>query len=108
MQISARLAVHAIAPDRRRSTRSATHIPTLLTSEGYYGIPVTLRDISESGFRLEAGVHVPPDSLIRIKLPSLGTVVGRVAWSKKGDIGGSFVNPVSTQRLLMIPGVRLA
>lgn len=107
MQISARLAVHAIAPERRRRARAETSIPTLLTSQGYYGIPVTLRDISESGFRLEAGVHVPPDSLIRIKLPSLGTIVGRVVWSKKGDIGGSFVNPVSVQRLQMIPGVRL-
>jgi hypothetical protein len=107
MQISARLAVHAIAPDRRRGARSATQIPTLMTGHGYYGIPVTLRDISESGFRLEAGVHVPPDSLVRIKLPSLGTVVGRVIWSRKGDIGGSFVNPVSIQRLQMIPGVKL-
>lgn len=107
MQIAARLAVHAIAPDRRRKDRVSTRVPTLLSTSGYFGISVTLRDISESGFRIEAGVYMPPQSLVRLKLPSLGMVVGKVVWSKDGEIGGQFVNPVSIQRLQMIPGVKL-
>jgi PilZ domain len=107
MQISARLALHALAPDRRRKDRMSTRVPSLMTTKGYFGIPVTLRDISEGGFRIAAGVYVPPESLIRLKLPSLGMVVGKVIWSKGGEIGGCFVNPVSIQRLQMIPGVKL-
>ncbi len=108
MQINARLAVHAAAPDRRRKDRIATSIPTLLTTEGYYGIPVVLRDVSSEGFRVEAGVHVPPESLIRLKLPGLGLAIGRVIWAKRGEIGGTFVNPMSEQRLQMIAGFNAA
>jgi PilZ domain len=108
MQINARLAVHAAAPDRRRKDRIATTIPTLLTTGSYYGIPVVLRDVSLEGFRVDAGVHVPPESLIRLKLPGLGLTIGRIIWSKRGEIGGVFVNPISEQRLMMIAGFKAA
>jgi hypothetical protein len=108
MQINARLAVHALAPDRRRKERISTAIPTLMIPEGYYGIPVILRDVSLDGFRVSVGAHVPPQSLVRLKLPGLGLVIGRVMWSRRGEIGGSFVNPISEQRLFMITGLKAA
>jgi hypothetical protein len=107
MHIAAKLALHAPAPDRRRKSRAATNLPTLLTTSGYFGIPVTLRDISEEGFKVEVGVHIAPESLVRLKLPGLGMVVGRIIWSRRGEVGGAFVNPVSIQRLHLIPGVKL-
>ncbi|MEY4501623.1 MAG: PilZ domain [Pseudomonadota bacterium] len=106
MQIAARLAVHAAAPDRRRKDRIPTTIPTLLSTDGYFGMPVTVLDVSTHGFRLVVGAHIPPSSLVRLKLPGLGIVVGRVVWSKKGEVGGGFINPMSEQRLNMIPGVK--
>lgn len=108
MQIQARLSVHAAAPDRRRKDRIVTSIPVLLNGNDYSGHSVMLNDVSQSGFRLSAGVYVPPTSLVRLKIPGLGTVIGRVIWSKRGDIGGEFVNPVSEQRLMMITGYRAA
>jgi hypothetical protein len=108
MQITARLAIHVAAPDRRRKDRIATSIPTLLNTPGYFGAPAVLREVSCTGFRLDVGAHVPPASLIRLKLPGLGVVIGRVIWSRKGEIGGEFVNPLSEQRLMMIAGFRAA
>ncbi len=108
MQIHARLSVHSAAPDRRRKDRIETSIPVLLTSSDYAGHSVILNEVSQSGFRLSAGAHVPPASLVRLKVPGLGTVIGRVIWSKRGEIGGEFVNPISEQRLMMISGYRAA
>ncbi len=108
MQIQARLSVHAAAPDRRRKDRIATSIPVLLNGSDYAGHSVMLNDVSQSGFRLSAGAYVPPASLVRLKVPGLGTVIGRVIWSKRGEISGEFVNPISEQRLMMISGYRAA
>jgi hypothetical protein len=38
----------------------------------------------------------------------LGMVIARIVWSKDGEVGGAFVNPVSEQRLRQIVGFRAA
>ncbi len=106
MQLNARLALHDVAPDRRRKDRISTSVPMFLATQGYFGDPVTLCDISTHGFRIAVGGHIPPQSLVRLKLPGVGVVVARVVWSRRGEIGGEFINPMSEQRLWMIPGVR--
>ncbi len=106
MHLNARLALHEVAPDRRRKDRVSASLPTLMSTQGYFGVPVTLCDISTHGFRLAAGAHIPPQSLVRLKLPGVGVVVARIVWSRRGEVGGEFINPMSEQRLWMIPGVR--
>jgi hypothetical protein len=106
MHVAAKLAVHAPAPDLRRANRADTNAAVMMETQGYFGKPVLLLDISESGFRVDAGAHIPPKSLVRLNLPGLGMVIGRIVWSRDGEVGGEFVNPVSPQRLMLIPGMR--
>jgi PilZ domain len=109
MHIPARLALHTLAPStpsRRRNPRYVADVPTLINNQGYLGISTLLTDVSTDGFCLESAIAIPPESLIRLTLPGLGMVIGRVNWCRKGRIGGSFVNPLSQQRLFLIPGVR--
>ncbi len=108
MRVAAKLAVHDPAPDRRRTTRAATDAKGTLVTSGYYGAPVMVRDISLDGFRAEIGGHIPPQSIVRLFLPGIGMVIARIKWSKGGEVGGAFVNPVSPQRLMLIPGMRIA
>lgn len=107
MRVAAKLAVHAAAPDRRRSNRVEMATPAIMTTRGYYGEPVMVCDLSLDGFKAETGGHIPPKSIVRLFLPGIGMVLGRIVWSKGGEVGGEFVNPVSPQRLMLIPGMRL-
>lgn len=104
MRIAARMAVQSPAPDRRRSQRFALVPSTPIILQDYHGGDVVIVDLSESGFKAQAQTHIPPKSLVRLKVPGLGIVLARIIWSRKGDIGGEFVNPVGEGRLRLVPG----
>lgn len=72
---------------------------------GYHGGDITIIDLSESGFKAHAPAHIPPRSLVRLKVPGLGMVLARIIWSRNGDVGGEFVNPVGEGRLRLVPGL---
>ena len=65
MRIAARLAVDSLAPDRRRAERTAVEIGSWLQTCDFHGRDVLVRDLSERGFCIEAGVRIPPKSLVR-------------------------------------------
>lgn len=108
MHIAARLAIHSLAPDRRRKTRFAVEEPATLggLTRGFDGSDVILKDISETGFSARAGYHLPPGTLVRLKVPGFGMAIGKIIWSRKGDVGGEFVNPVGPARLRTIVGYK--
>lgn len=108
MHLAARLAVQNFAPDRRRSQRFELAEDATLAGTGFQGADVVVTDISVSGFSARTGRHIPPGSIIRLKMACLGMVIARIVWSKDGDVGGAFVNPVSEQRLRQIVGFRAA
>ncbi len=108
MHLAARLAVQNLAPDRRRSQRYELAQDATLAGTGFQGADVVVTDISDSGFSARTGRHIPPGSIVRLKMAGLGMVIARIVWSKDGNVGGAFVNPVSTQRLRQIIGLRLA
>lgn len=39
-------------------------------------------------------------------MAGIGMLVARIVWSKDGDVGGAFINPVSEQRLRQSIGLR--
>jgi hypothetical protein len=108
MQIAARLAVHAPAPaaDQRRAKRIALAVPSDMLHSGYHGFDVVVRDISELGFRVDSGVKVKAKTVVRLRLPGLGMVLGRVVWCRKGQIGGEFINAIPPSRLRLLIGYR--
>jgi len=106
MLLAARLAIESRAPDRRSKKRHAVEDEAQLNICGFHGMDVTVSDLSETGFRVRAGQYIPPGSYIRLKMPGLGTAIGTVAWSRNGEVGGQFLNPVSEMRLRSIVGFR--
>jgi hypothetical protein len=105
MYIAARLAVHTPAPDKRRAKRLDVSVPADMRLLGYHGFDVVVRDLSELGFKVESPVRVNPGSIVRLRLPGLGMVLGKIVWSRSGHLGGEFINPVSPSRLRMALGV---
>ncbi|MEQ1548049.1 MAG: PilZ domain-containing protein [Chakrabartia sp.] len=106
MQIAARLAVHSPTPDDRRKSRAPVAIAANLGLGGFHGHNVIIRDISEFGFKVEADLALTCGAIIRLRIPGLGVVIGRVVWLRGGFIGGEFVNPLNATRLSMVLGFR--
>lgn len=106
MHIAARLAIHSLAPDRRRTARQGLATAAALSGLGFDGADIVVKDISETGFAAKAGTHLPPGTLVRLKVPGFGMAIGKVVWSRRGDIGAEFVNPVGPARLRGIVGYK--
>lgn len=104
MRIAARMAVQSAAPDRRRKERYTLDPTAPIIIPGYHGGDIVIVDLSEAGFKAQATTHIPPKSLVRLKVPGLGIVLARIVWSRGGTLGGEFVNPVGEGRLRLVPG----
>ncbi len=104
MRIAARMAVQSAAPDRRRKERCAVDPAMPLVIQGYHGGDIIIIELSETGFKAHTAIHIPPKSLVRLKVPGLGIVLAHIVWSRNGNIGGAFVNPVGEGRLRLVPG----
>ena len=105
MHIAARMAVEGCASDRRRSDRTPISVATTMRALGYHGVDVVVRNLSESGFMAETRDDFGEGDYVRLKLPTIGTVLARVAWARDGTVGGEFLNAVSPARLRMVPGI---
>ena len=70
------------------------------------GSPGPFERNTASGFSARTGRYIPPGSIVRLKMAGLGMVVARIVWSRDGNVGGAFVNPVTEQRLQLIVGFR--
>lgn len=104
MQISARLAIQGPVADQRRAVRVPVAMGAEMRLVGFHGFDVVVRDISELGFKVETPVRIKTKTLIGLRLPGLGMVLGRIAWCRKGYVGGEFVNPIPPQRLRLVVG----
>jgi hypothetical protein len=106
MHIAAKMAVDIPASNRRRAEREDIEVSTTLRASGHHGLDVVIRNISTLGFMADAanedfmsGDHV------RVRLPSIGTVTARIAWSRDGQIGAEFENEIDLQRLRAVLAV---
>jgi hypothetical protein len=106
MQIAARLAVNVPASDDRRARRQVLDAPSTMSLVGYHGHDVVVRDLSELGFKAQTDQRIKRGAIVRLRLPGLGVVLGRIIWSRMGHVGGEFVNPISASRLQMVLGIR--
>lgn len=105
MHIAARMAVEAVPEGKRCELRTPTAVQTTIRALGYHGFDVIVRNISERGFMAETANDLIEGSYVRLRLPCVGTVVARIAWTQDGRVGGEFVNTVSPARLRLIPGM---
>ena len=99
MHIAAKVAVETPAPHQRRAEREEIEVSTTVRSLGYQGHDVVIRNISTMGFMADAEGDFDAESIVRVRLPSLGTVSARVVWAKNGQIGCEFTHEIDLHRL---------
>lgn len=104
MRIAARMAVENEGGNRR-AIRSSVQVSTTMRALGYHGFDVVIRNLSEHGFMAETANEFEEGSFVRLRLPCVGTVLARIAWSKGGQVGGEFLNTVSPIRLRLVMGM---
>lgn len=99
VHIAAKVAMETPAPTQRRSDREDITVSTTLRASGNHSLDVVIRNISTLGFMAEGDINFEPESHVRVRLPTLGTVVARVVWAKEGQFGAEFVQEIDLQRL---------
>lgn len=100
MHIAAKLAIETPATNHRRVEREAIEVSTTLRASGYHSLDIVVRNISTLGFMADVGdSDFAADDQVRIRLPSIGTVIARVVWTRDGQIGGEFLEEIDLPRL---------
>lgn len=104
MRIAARMAMETQPEGERRSARQQIKVEATIRALGYHGVDVVVRNISEHGFMAETHNEFPEGSYVRLRLPCVGTMLARIAWAKRGQVGGEFLNALNPPRLRLILG----
>lgn len=99
MHIAAKAALETPGPNQRRVPRENVEVSATMRASGNRGLDMVIRNISTLGFMAEADGDFEPESRIRVRLPSLGTVLARVVWVKDGRLGCEFINEIDLPRL---------
>ena len=86
---------------RKRPVRLRVCVPAVIVA-GRDACPVTLRDISQQGARVEGEAAVAVDQRVRLEIPGIATVVAKVRWKRSGALGLVFEQ---TYRLDELAGV---
>lgn len=105
MHIAAKMAVDIPASNRRRAEREAVEVSTTLRASGHHGLDVVIRNISTLGFMADADGEFEPGDQVRVRLPSLGTVSARVAWTRESQIGAEFEQEIDLHKLRAVLAV---
>lgn len=80
-----------------RAPRVATRQEAVLVSSDQTEMPVTITDVSQSGFRIEAretfyiGENILIGEHVHLRLPREGEVPGRIRWAQGCEAGGVFL-----------------
>jgi hypothetical protein len=82
----------------RRSARVALSETTRMRSNDQAVLPITVCDLSTSGFMAECMRPVLIGSYVSLDLPGIGPVHAQVRWQVGGKLGGKFLDPISLHR----------
>ncbi|MES2496062.1 MAG: PilZ domain-containing protein [Pseudomonadota bacterium] len=80
--------------EQRRSPRHDVALPTRMFTMDHKASDVLLVNISLLGFMVREYGQTPKGTIVRIALPRLGQVTGRVVWSLGGRVGAEFIKPI--------------
>lgn len=78
----------------KRDPRIDTHFEALLVDANGTEHPVTVMDLSKSGFRLESQETFRIGEKVRLRTPRHGDYPAQVRWSLGRETGGLFLEPV--------------
>ncbi|MEO8722090.1 MAG: PilZ domain-containing protein [Sphingobium sp.] len=77
--------------ERRRAERDRIFLKTQITWVRNNVAPVTLVDISETGFHARTQATFAKNDRLRIMLPLVDNVPAEIAWNRDGYIGCRFI-----------------
>ncbi len=84
----------APALDARSALRHAVEIEAVCRRAGSYRYEVRLLDLSQSGCRIEPAIGLAPDTAISIVPCGLAARDATIRWSRDGQMGIEFVEPL--------------
>jgi hypothetical protein len=73
-------------PFPKRPVRLAVQLPALISSQGIT-MGVVIRNLSQTGARIECDSHLAIDQTLRLEAEQLPTIQARVRWRKGNDYG---------------------
>jgi len=80
--------------DQRRAPRDEVALPTRMFTQDQQTSDVLLVNISPFGFMVREYGATPKGAIVRLLLPRLGQVAGKVVWSLGGRVGAQFIKPI--------------
>jgi hypothetical protein len=80
--------------DQRRAERFETSIEGGVRRSGTKRVPGVVRDLSQSGFRIDAEERLPNGSVVWLKIGHLEPLMAEVVWSDKLQAGCRFAAPL--------------
>jgi hypothetical protein len=89
----------AEAADQRRAPRVDLCLDVEAGQTPDRSAPAVIHQLSQTGFRMEAGARVAPGELIQVLLPEAREVAARVIWSCGRHFGCEFQRPLSAAAL---------
>lgn len=92
MDMPAEISVEA--DEQRIAERYQTSLEGGVRRSGSSRIPGIVRDLSRTGFRIDAQERLPMDSVVWLKVGHLEPLMARVVWSDKLCAGCRFSAPI--------------
>lgn len=86
--------VSLAADDQRRDERYETAIEGGVRRSGTKRVPGTVRDLSQSGFRIDAEERLPMGSVVWLKIGHLEPLMAEVVWADRLQAGCRFAAPL--------------
>lgn len=96
--------VSLAADDQRRAERFETIIEGGVRRSGTKRVPGTVRDLSQTGFRIDAEERLPAGSVVWLKVGHLEPLMAEVVWSDKLQAGCRFAAPLHPSVLASLVG----
>ena len=86
------------AKQRRSAKRQPLSLQTSVRHGPFEQAPITLEDLSFTGFAGLCAAPVKTDDYVSIALPPIGLVRAKIVWVRGERIGGEFRRPVDVRR----------
>jgi hypothetical protein len=82
------------AEDHRINQRYETNLEGRVRRSGTSRVPGVVKDLSRSGFRIEADEKLPMDSVVWLKVAHLEPLMAQVVWCDRLSAGCRFAAPL--------------
>lgn len=80
------------SPEKRHAVRHSVRLSGMLHHASPWPRPVTVCDLSTSGFRVNLPENIKAGTLVALQLDGLAPIDAYIVWQKDGEAGCKFLN----------------